>query len=117
MSHGLRAVHGNGNEPVMNRVIAEIPVTTVADELRQPRSRHPTTLVNADLEGTYSECYPDKSEDAQGMCKFIKQVLFPDGIGSHCAPETQGSIHEDGELGYSAILLTRSFDSSQHSLP
>ena len=117
MSHDLRAVHGNGNEPVMNRVIAEIPVTTVADELRQPRSRRSAILANAYLEGTYSEVYPDKSEDAQGMCKFIKQFSFPGGIGSHCTPETPGSIHEDGELGYSAILLTRSFDSSQHSLP
>jgi xylulose-5-phosphate/fructose-6-phosphate phosphoketolase len=98
----------------MNQVIAEIPVTTV---LRQPRSRHPATLVNAYLEGTYSEVYPDKSKDAQGLCKFIKQFSFLGGIGSHCTPETPGSIHKDGELGYSAILLTRSFDSSQRSLP
>jgi phosphoketolase len=101
----------------MNQVTAEIPVTTVADELRQHRSQRAARLANAYLEGTYSEVYPDKSEDAQSTCKFIKQFSFPGGIGSHCTPETPGSIREDGELGYSAILLTRSFDSSQHSLP
>ena len=53
------------------------------------------------LEGTYSEIYPDKSEDEEGMRKFFKQFSFPGGIGSHCTPETPGSIHEGGELGYS----------------
>ncbi|NJO40891.1 MAG: phosphoketolase family protein [Cyanobacteria bacterium CRU_2_1] len=53
------------------------------------------------LEGTYSEIYPDKSEDAEGLQKFFKQFSFPGGIGSHCTPETPGSIHEGGELGYS----------------
>ena len=52
------------------------------------------------LEGTYSEIYPEKSEDAQGMREFFKQFSFPGGIGSHCTPETPGSIHEGGELGY-----------------
>jgi xylulose-5-phosphate/fructose-6-phosphate phosphoketolase len=53
------------------------------------------------LEGTYSEIYPDKSEDEEGMRAFFKQFSFPGGIGSHCTPETPGSIHEGGELGYS----------------
>ena len=53
------------------------------------------------LEGTYSEIYPDKSEDVEGMQKFFKEFSFPGGIGSHCTPETPGSIHEGGELGYS----------------
>ena len=53
------------------------------------------------LEGTYSEIYPDKSGDEEGMRKFFKQFSFPGGIGSHCTPETPGSIHEGGELGYS----------------
>ena len=53
------------------------------------------------LEGTYSEVYPDKSEDAEGMQKFFKQFSFPGHIGSHVTPETPGSIHEGGELGYS----------------
>jgi xylulose-5-phosphate/fructose-6-phosphate phosphoketolase len=53
------------------------------------------------LEGTYSEVYPDKSADAEGMQKFFKQFSFPGHIGSHVTPETPGSIHEGGELGYS----------------
>ena len=53
------------------------------------------------LEGTYSEVYPDKTQDAIGMQKFFKQFSFPGHIGSHCTPEMPGSIHEGGELGYS----------------
>lgn len=53
------------------------------------------------LEGTYSDTYPDKSEDEEGLRKFFKEFSFPGGIGSHCTPETPGSIHEGGELGYS----------------
>ncbi len=52
------------------------------------------------LEGTYSEIYPEKSEDEHGLREFFKQFSFPGGIGSHCTPETPGSIHEGGELGY-----------------
>jgi len=52
------------------------------------------------LEGTYSEIYPQKSEDVDGMREFLKEFSFPGGIGSHCTPETPGSIHEGGELGY-----------------
>jgi len=58
------------------------------------------------LEGTYSEIYPDKSEDAEGMRRFFKQFSFPGHIGSHVTPETPGSIHEGGELGY---CLSHSF--------
>lgn len=53
------------------------------------------------LEGTYAEIYPDKSADAAGMKRFFKQFSFPGHIGSHVTPETPGSIHEGGELGYS----------------
>ena len=53
------------------------------------------------LEGTYSEIYPDKSEDSEGLRGFFKQFSFPGRIGSHVTPETPGSIHEGGELGYS----------------
>ncbi|MGR8981543.1 MAG: phosphoketolase family protein [Gammaproteobacteria bacterium] len=53
------------------------------------------------LEGTYSEIYPNKSEDLEGMQQFFKEFSFPGGIGSHCTPEMPGSIHEGGELGYS----------------
>ena len=61
----------------------------------------PGVLAPAYLEGTYSEIYPDKSQDAEGMQKFFKQFSFPGHIGSHVTPETPGSIHEGGELGYS----------------
>ena len=52
------------------------------------------------LEGSYSEVYPDCSEDAAGMLELFRRFSFPGGIGSHCTPETPGSIHEGGELGY-----------------
>jgi xylulose-5-phosphate/fructose-6-phosphate phosphoketolase len=61
----------------------------------------PGVLGPAYLEGTYSEIYPDKSEDTEGLRKFLKQFSFPGHIGSHVTPETPGSIHEGGELGYS----------------
>jgi xylulose-5-phosphate/fructose-6-phosphate phosphoketolase len=61
----------------------------------------PAVLSQAYLEGTYSEVYSDKSEDEEGMRKFFKQFSFPGGVGSHATPETPGSIHEGGELGYS----------------
>jgi xylulose-5-phosphate/fructose-6-phosphate phosphoketolase len=61
----------------------------------------PGVLGPAYLEGTYSEIYPDKSADEEGMRKFFKQFSFPGHIGSHVTPETPGSIHEGGELGYS----------------
>ena len=61
----------------------------------------PATLSNSYLEGVYSEIYPDKSQDLCGMQRFFRQFSFPGGIGSHCTPETPGSIHEGGELGYS----------------
>ncbi|WP_425104897.1 phosphoketolase family protein [Ancylobacter sp.] len=53
------------------------------------------------LEGTYSELYPDVSQDEAGLCRLFRQFSFPGGIPSHAAPETPGSIHEGGELGYS----------------
>jgi acetate kinase len=52
------------------------------------------------LEGTYSEVYPDRSLDEEGLRRFFRAFSFPGGIGSHCTPETPGSIHEGGELGY-----------------
>ncbi|WP_433477077.1 phosphoketolase family protein [Spirillospora sp. CA-142024] len=61
----------------------------------------PAAVANAWLEGTYSEVYPDVSPDAAGMRRLFRQFSFPGGIPSHVAPETPGSIHEGGELGYS----------------
>src|SRR5258705_10276788 len=59
----------------------------------------PGVLAPGYLEGTYSEIYPEKSEDERGMHEFFRQVSFPGGIGSHCKPETPGSIHGGGGLG------------------
>jgi xylulose-5-phosphate/fructose-6-phosphate phosphoketolase len=61
----------------------------------------PSVLSQAYLEGTYSEIYPDKTEDLAGIKRFFRQFSFPGGIGSHATPETPGSLHEGGELGYS----------------
>ena len=70
------------------------------DFLAGPGHGAPGVLGPVYLEGTYSEIYPDKSHDVDGMLKFFRQFSFPGGIGSHCTPETPGSIHEGGELGY-----------------
>src|SRR5579864_6746984 len=61
----------------------------------------PAVVANTYLEGTYSEIYPAVSQDAAGLKRLFKQFSFPGGIPSHAAPETPGSIHEGGELGYS----------------
>ena len=61
----------------------------------------PAAVANAYLEGTYSEVYPHITRDAAGMAKLFRQFSFPGGIPSHVAPETPGSLHEGGELGYS----------------
>ena len=63
----------------------------------------PGLVANTYLEGTYSEVYPDISQDEEGMKKLFKQFSFPGGIPSHVAPETPGSIHEGGELGYAVL--------------
>lgn len=69
--------------------------------LAGPGHGAPGVLAPIYLEGTYSEIYPNKGEDAEGLRHFFKEFSFPGGIGSHCTPETPGSIHEGGELGYS----------------
>ena len=83
----------------LNRVIRrdDLDVVFVAG----PGHGAPGVLGPAYLEGRYSEVYPDKSEDLEGLRKFFKQFSFPGHIGSHVTPETPGSIHEGGELGYS----------------
>jgi len=83
----------------LNRVIKKYDLDMIY--ISGPGHGAPAMLANSYLEGVYSEVYPDKSEDAEGMCKFFKQFSFPGGVGSHCTPETPGSIHEGGELGYS----------------
>ncbi len=82
-----------------NRLINKYDLNAIF--ISGPGHGAPAVLSNAYLEGTYSEIYPDKSEDLVGMQRFFKQFSFPGGIGSHSTPETPGSIHEGGELGYS----------------
>ena len=83
----------------MNRLIKKYDLNAIF--VSGPGHGAPAVLSNAYLEGTYSEFYPDKSEDVDGMRRFFKQFSFPGGIGSHATPETPGSLHEGGELGYS----------------
>jgi xylulose-5-phosphate/fructose-6-phosphate phosphoketolase len=83
----------------LNRLIKKHDLNMIY--ISGPGHGSPATLSNGYLEGTYSETYPEKSEDEEGMRKFFKEFSFPGGIGSHCTPETPGSIHEGGELGYS----------------
>ncbi len=68
--------------------------------LAGPGHGAPGVLGPVYLEGTYSEIYPDKSLDEEGLRRLFKQFSFPGGVGSHCTPELPGSIHEGGELGY-----------------
>ncbi|MEB3283519.1 MAG: phosphoketolase family protein [Lyngbya sp.] len=83
----------------LNRLIKKYDLDVIL--MAGPGHGAPGILAPAYLEGTYSEIYPDKSEDEEGLQKFFKQFSFPGHIGSHCTPETPGSIHEGGELGYS----------------
>ncbi|HEY7986010.1 MAG TPA: phosphoketolase family protein [Methylophilaceae bacterium] len=83
----------------LNRLIKRYDLNTIF--LAGPGHGAPGVLAPAYLEGTYSEIYPNKSEDEEGLRTFFKEFSFPGGIGSHCTPETPGSIHEGGELGYS----------------
>jgi xylulose-5-phosphate/fructose-6-phosphate phosphoketolase len=83
----------------LNRLIKEHNLNVLY--VSGPGHGAPAVLANAWLEGTYSEVYPDRSLDETGMHEFFRLFSFPGGIGSHCTPETPGSIHEGGELGYS----------------
>ena len=83
----------------LNRVIKEYDLNMIY--ISGPGHGGPALVGNVYLEGTYSEIYTDVSEDVSGMQKLFKQFSFPGGIPSHVAPETPGSIHEGGELGYS----------------
>jgi len=85
----------------LNRVIKEYDLNMIY--ITGPGHGGPGLVANTYLEGSYSELYPDISEDEQGMKKLFKQFSFPGGIPSHVAPETPGSIHEGGELGYALV--------------
>jgi xylulose-5-phosphate/fructose-6-phosphate phosphoketolase len=84
-----------------NRIIKKYDLNAIY--IAGPGHGGPGLVANTYLEGTYSEYYPNISQDAEGMQKLFKQFSFPGGIPSHVAPETPGSIHEGGELGYALV--------------
>ncbi|MBT2388609.1 phosphoketolase family protein [Streptomyces sp. ISL-1] len=92
-SPGLNLVHTH-----LNRVIKARDLSALC--IWGPGHGGPAVLANSWLEGSYSEIYPDVSRDAAGMDRLFRQFSFPGGVPSHVAPETPGSIHEGGELGY-----------------
>ena len=83
----------------LNRIIAQYDLDMIY--VCGPGHGGPAVVANTYLEGTYSEIYPDISQDEPGLQRLFRQFSFPGGIPSHAAPETPGSIHEGGELGYS----------------
>lgn len=83
----------------LNRIIKKYDIDMIY--ISGPGHGGPTVVANTYLEGTYSEVYPDISRDEEGLQKLFRQFSFPGGIPSHASPETPGSIHEGGELGYS----------------
>jgi len=94
-----------GTTPGLNFIYAHLNRAIRASDLNViyvcgPGHGGPGMVANTYLEGTYSEIYPDISRDADGLRKLFRQFSFPGGIPSHAAPETPGSIHEGGELGY-----------------
>jgi xylulose-5-phosphate/fructose-6-phosphate phosphoketolase len=91
---GLNLLYVHLNRLIRNRDLNAIFIAG-------PGHGGPAVVANTYLEGTYSELYPDVSRDEEGMRRLFKQFSFPGGIPSHAAPETPGSIHEGGELGYS----------------
>jgi xylulose-5-phosphate/fructose-6-phosphate phosphoketolase len=91
---GLNFIYVHLNRIIKNHDLNVVYVTG-------PGHGGPGLVANAYLEGTYSEVYPHITQDEDGMKRLFKQFSFPGGIPSHVAPETPGSIHEGGELGYS----------------
>jgi xylulose-5-phosphate/fructose-6-phosphate phosphoketolase len=83
----------------LNRVIRKFDLDMIY--ISGPGHGAPAVLSNCYLEGTYSEIYPEKSQDETGLLKLFRAFSFPGQLGSHCTPEVPGSIHEGGELGYS----------------
>ena len=83
----------------LNRVIKKYDLDMIY--ISGPGHGAPAMISNCYLEGTYSEIYPEKSQDAEGLRRLFRAFSFPGQLGSHCTPEVPGSIHEGGELGYS----------------
>src|ERR1044071_3282071 len=94
-----------GTSPGLNFLYVHLNRVIRRDDLNMiyiigPGHGGPSLVAHAYLEGTYSELYPNISQDEEGMGRLFKQFSFPGGIPSHVAPETPGSLHEGGELGY-----------------
>ena len=85
----------------LNRIIVERDLNVMY--VCGPGHGAPGIVANTYLEGSYSEIYPYIEQNADGLKRFFRQFSWPYGIPSHCAPETPGSIHEGGELGYSLL--------------
>lgn len=83
----------------LNRVIRKYDLNMIY--ISGPGHGAPAMISNCYLEGTYSEVYPEKSQNEEGLLKLFRAFSFPGQLGSHCTPEVPGSIHEGGELGYS----------------
>src|SRR5712691_4893845 len=97
-----------GTTPGLNFIYAHLNRAIRASDLNViyvcgPGHGGPGMVANTYLEGSYSEIYPDITRDADGLRKLFRQFSFPGGIPSHAAPETPGSIHEGGELGYALL--------------
>jgi xylulose-5-phosphate/fructose-6-phosphate phosphoketolase len=93
---GLNFVYAHLNRAIVERDLSAIYVTG-------PGHGGPGLVANSYLEGTYTQTYPHITEDADGLRGLFRQFSFPGGIPSHVAPETPGSIHEGGELGYALV--------------
>src|SRR6266480_1040251 len=93
---GLNFIYAHANRVIKKRELDAIYVMG-------PGHGGPAGVANAYLEGTYTERYPDVTMDETGLRKLFRQFSFPGGIPSHNAPETPGSIHEGGELGYALV--------------
>lgn len=93
---GLNLLYAHMNRVIRQRDLSVLYVTG-------PGHGGPGLVANAYLDGTYSEIYPSVSQDEDGMRALFRQFSFPGGIPSHVAPETPGSIHEGGELGYALV--------------
>jgi xylulose-5-phosphate/fructose-6-phosphate phosphoketolase len=97
-----------GTTPGLNFIYAHLNRAIRASDLNVvyvcgPGHGGPGMVANTYLEGTYAEVYPDVTRDEEGLRKLFRQFSFPGGIPSHAAPETPGSIHEGGELGYALV--------------
>ena len=88
----------------VNRVISRDDVNAIF--VTGPGHGGPAVLAQTWLEGSYTEVYPNITRDERGMARLFRQFSFPGGVPSHAAPETPGSIHEGGELGYSLLTPT-----------